>query len=59
MYYGNCGGFSTAVKPAPHAQLQTAFVSSTNLYGNPIQSVPQQQKITYLYGNPLQLVPQQ
>ncbi|KAJ0752168.1 hypothetical protein HanPI659440_Chr09g0321251 [Helianthus annuus] len=36
MYYGNCGGSSTAAKPAPHAPLQTTFVTSTDLYGNPI-----------------------
>ncbi|KAJ0836938.1 hypothetical protein HanRHA438_Chr16g0772581 [Helianthus annuus] len=35
MYYGNCGGTSTVARPAQHAQLQTTFVSSTNMYGTP------------------------
>ncbi|KAJ0839535.1 putative transcription factor interactor and regulator CCHC(Zn) family [Helianthus annuus] len=35
MYYGNCGGTSTVSRPAQHAQLQTAFVLSTDMYGTP------------------------
>ncbi|KAJ0851164.1 hypothetical protein HanPSC8_Chr13g0589101 [Helianthus annuus] len=35
MYYGNYGSSSTAARPAPHAQLQTAFVSR-DMYGNPL-----------------------
>ncbi|KAF5771650.1 putative transcription factor interactor and regulator CCHC(Zn) family [Helianthus annuus] len=42
MYYGNCGGNNTVTKPAEHAQLQTAFVSSTNIYGTPKPSAPEQ-----------------
>ncbi|MFS7995456.1 hypothetical protein Hanom_Chr12g01118111 [Helianthus anomalus] len=56
MYYGNCGGSSTAAKPAPHAPLQTTFVTSTDLYGNPIQIVAQPQRTTNFYGNPIQPV---
>ncbi|KAM0055002.1 hypothetical protein Hdeb2414_s0006g00201071 [Helianthus debilis subsp. tardiflorus] len=35
MYCGNCGGTGIVTKPAQHAQLQTAFVSSTDMYGTP------------------------
>ncbi|KAJ0755596.1 putative transcription factor interactor and regulator CCHC(Zn) family [Helianthus annuus] len=42
MYYGNCGGTSTVTKPAQHAQLQTAFVLSTDMYGTPKPAAPEQ-----------------
>ncbi|KAJ0887610.1 hypothetical protein HanRHA438_Chr09g0392871 [Helianthus annuus] len=42
MYYGNCGGTTTVAKPAQHAQLQTAFVSSTDMYGTPKLAAPEQ-----------------
>ncbi|KAJ0692380.1 hypothetical protein HanPI659440_Chr15g0585241 [Helianthus annuus] len=38
---------------ASHASLQTAFVTSTNLYGNPIQVPVKPAPTTHLYGNPL------
>ncbi|KAJ0491815.1 hypothetical protein HanIR_Chr12g0567951 [Helianthus annuus] len=56
MYYG---APSTAAKPATHAPIQTAFVSSTDLYGNPILVPAKPAPTTDLYGNPLQRVPQQ
>ncbi|KAJ0843694.1 hypothetical protein HanRHA438_Chr15g0694101 [Helianthus annuus] len=38
---------------ASHAPLQTAFVTSTNFYGNPIQVPVKPAPTTDLYGNPL------
>ncbi|KAJ0848657.1 putative transcription factor interactor and regulator CCHC(Zn) family [Helianthus annuus] len=54
MYYGKCGGSSTAARPAPHAQLQTAFVSR-DMYGNPLPVSSTQTAFvsnTDMYGNP-------
>ncbi|KAJ0753471.1 putative transcription factor interactor and regulator CCHC(Zn) family [Helianthus annuus] len=42
MYYGNCGGTSMVARPAQHAQLQTAFVSSTDMYGTPQTAASEQ-----------------
>ncbi|XP_021991068.1 uncharacterized protein LOC110887807 [Helianthus annuus] len=54
MYYGNCGSSSTSARPAPHAQLQTAFVSR-DMYGNPLPVSKTQTTFvssTDMYGNP-------
>ncbi|KAF5786654.1 hypothetical protein HanXRQr2_Chr10g0443561 [Helianthus annuus] len=56
MYYGTS---STSARPVSHAPLQTAFVTSTDLYGNPIQVPVKPAPTTDLYGNPLQPSPQQ
>ncbi|KAL9992246.1 putative transcription factor interactor and regulator CCHC(Zn) family [Helianthus debilis subsp. tardiflorus] len=57
MYYGTSStSFARPVSPAP---LQTAFVTSTDLYGNPIQVPVKPAPTTDLYGNPLQPAPQQ
>ncbi|KAJ0856986.1 hypothetical protein HanRHA438_Chr13g0584851 [Helianthus annuus] len=42
IYYGNCGGTSTVARPAQHAQLQMAFVSSTDMYGTSQPAAPEQ-----------------
>ncbi|KAJ0921583.1 hypothetical protein HanPSC8_Chr05g0193211 [Helianthus annuus] len=54
MYYG---APSTSARPAPHAPIQTAFVTSTDLYGNPIQVPDKPASTIDLYGNPLHPVP--
>ncbi|KAJ0840798.1 putative transcription factor interactor and regulator CCHC(Zn) family [Helianthus annuus] len=56
MYYG---ASSTSARPVSHAPLQTAFITSTYLYGNPIQVPVKPAPTTDLYGNPLQPAPQQ
>ncbi|KAF5771644.1 putative transcription factor interactor and regulator CCHC(Zn) family [Helianthus annuus] len=57
MYYGTSS--TSSARPVSHAPLQTAFLTSTNLYGNPIQVPVKPAPTTDLYGNPLQPVPQQ
>ncbi|KAJ0872193.1 putative transcription factor interactor and regulator CCHC(Zn) family [Helianthus annuus] len=57
MYYGTSS--TSSARPVSHAPLQTAFVTSTNLYGNQIQVPVKPAPTTDLYGNPLQPVPQQ
>ncbi|KAJ0755592.1 hypothetical protein HanPI659440_Chr09g0359621 [Helianthus annuus] len=51
MYYGTSS--SSSARPGSHAPLQTAFVTSTDLYGNPIQAPVKPAPTTDLYGNPL------
>ncbi|KAJ0448061.1 hypothetical protein HanLR1_Chr17g0671011 [Helianthus annuus] len=51
MYYGTSS--SSSARPGSHAPLQTAFVTSTDLYGNPIQVPVKPAPTTDLYGNPL------
>ncbi|KAJ0682372.1 putative transcription factor interactor and regulator CCHC(Zn) family [Helianthus annuus] len=55
MYYGTSS--TSSARPVSHAPLQTTFVTSTYLYGNPIQVPVKPAPITDLYGNPLQPVP--
>ncbi|KAM0035284.1 putative transcription factor interactor and regulator CCHC(Zn) family [Helianthus debilis subsp. tardiflorus] len=55
MYYGNSG--TSSARPGSHAPLQTAFVTSTDLYGNQIQVPAKPAPTTDLYGNPLQPPP--
>ncbi|KAJ0799993.1 putative transcription factor interactor and regulator CCHC(Zn) family [Helianthus annuus] len=56
MYYGTSS--TSSARPVSHAPLQTAFVTSTELYGNPIQVPVKPAPTTDLYGNPLQPAPQ-
>ncbi|KAJ0683170.1 putative transcription factor interactor and regulator CCHC(Zn) family [Helianthus annuus] len=51
MYYGTSS--SSSARPGSHAPLQTAFVTSTDLYGNQIQVPVKPAPTTDLYGNPL------
>ncbi|KAJ0956770.1 putative transcription factor interactor and regulator CCHC(Zn) family [Helianthus annuus] len=55
MYYGTSS--SSSARLGSHAPLQTAFVTSTNMYGNPIQVPVKPAPTTDLYGNPLQPPP--
>ncbi|KAF5775114.1 putative transcription factor interactor and regulator CCHC(Zn) family [Helianthus annuus] len=55
MYYGTPS--SSSARPGSHAPLQTAFVTSTDLYGNQIQVPVKPAPTTDLYGNPLQPPP--
>ncbi|KAJ0646995.1 putative protein kinase RLK-Pelle-DLSV family [Helianthus annuus] len=55
MYYGTSG--TSSARPGSHAPLQTAFVTSTDLYGNQIQVPVKPAPTTDLYGNPLQPPP--
>ncbi|KAJ0604247.1 putative transcription factor interactor and regulator CCHC(Zn) family [Helianthus annuus] len=57
MYYGTSS--TSSARQISHAPLQTAFVTSTDLYGNQIQVPVKPAPTTDLYGNPLQPVPQQ
>ncbi|KAF5774309.1 hypothetical protein HanXRQr2_Chr13g0598831 [Helianthus annuus] len=57
MYYGTSS--TSSARPVSHAPLQTAFVTSTDLYGNQIQVPVKPAPTTGLYGNPLQPVHQQ
>ncbi|KAJ0943237.1 putative transcription factor interactor and regulator CCHC(Zn) family [Helianthus annuus] len=45
MYYGTSS--TSSARPGSHAPLQTAFVTSTDLYGNPLQPPPVQQQACY------------
>ncbi|KAJ0781489.1 hypothetical protein HanPI659440_Chr06g0249881 [Helianthus annuus] len=51
MYYGTSS--TSSARPGSHAPLQTAFVTSTDLYGNQIQVPVKPAPTTDLYGNPL------
>ncbi|KAJ0887806.1 putative transcription factor interactor and regulator CCHC(Zn) family [Helianthus annuus] len=51
MYYGTSS--SSSARPGSHAPLQTAFVTSTDMYGNPIQVPVKPAPTTDMYGNPL------
>ncbi|KAM0056228.1 putative transcription factor interactor and regulator CCHC(Zn) family [Helianthus debilis subsp. tardiflorus] len=55
MYYGTSS--SSSARPGSHAPLQTAFVTSTDMYGNQIQVPVKPAPTTDLYGNPLQPPP--
>ncbi|KAJ0856452.1 hypothetical protein HanRHA438_Chr13g0578621 [Helianthus annuus] len=62
MYYGTSS--SSSARPGSHAPLQTMFVTSTDLYGNPIQVPVKPAPVkpaptTDLYGNPLPSVASQ
>ncbi|KAJ0522767.1 putative transcription factor interactor and regulator CCHC(Zn) family [Helianthus annuus] len=57
MYYGTSS--TSSARPGSHAPLQTAFVTSTDLYGNQIQVPAKPAPTTDLYGNPLQPPPVQ
>ncbi|KAJ0942046.1 putative transcription factor interactor and regulator CCHC(Zn) family [Helianthus annuus] len=55
MYYGTSS--SSSARTGPHAPLQTAFVTSTDMYGNPVQVPVKPAPTTDMYGNPIQLPP--
>ncbi|KAF5775980.1 putative transcription factor interactor and regulator CCHC(Zn) family [Helianthus annuus] len=52
MYYGTSS--TSSARRVSHAPLQTAFVTSTDLYGNQIQVPVKPAPTTDLYGNPQQ-----
>ncbi|KAF5771648.1 putative transcription factor interactor and regulator CCHC(Zn) family [Helianthus annuus] len=55
MYYGTSS--SSSARTGPHAPLQTAFVTSTDMYGNPVQVPVKPAPTTDMYGNPIQPPP--
>ncbi|KAJ0786923.1 putative transcription factor interactor and regulator CCHC(Zn) family [Helianthus annuus] len=55
MYYGT--STTSSAKAGSHAPLQTAFVTSTDMYGNPVQVPVKPPPTTDLYGNPVQPPP--
>ncbi|KAJ0900472.1 putative transcription factor interactor and regulator CCHC(Zn) family [Helianthus annuus] len=55
MYYGTSN--SSSARTGPHAPLQTAFVTSTDMYGNPVQVPVKPASTTDMYGNPIQPPP--
>ncbi|KAJ0944200.1 putative transcription factor interactor and regulator CCHC(Zn) family [Helianthus annuus] len=55
MYYGTSS--SSSARTGPHAPLQTTFVTSTDMYGNPVQVPVKPAPTTDMYGNPLQPPP--
>ncbi|KAF5760153.1 putative transcription factor interactor and regulator CCHC(Zn) family [Helianthus annuus] len=55
MYYGTSS--SSSARTGPHAPLQTAFVTSTDMYGNPVQVPVKPAPTTNMYGNPIQPPP--
>ncbi|KAF5793750.1 putative transcription factor interactor and regulator CCHC(Zn) family [Helianthus annuus] len=55
MYYGT--STSSSAKAGSHTPLQTAFVTSTDMYGNPVQVPVKPPPTTDLYGNPIQPPP--
>ncbi|KAJ0822142.1 putative transcription factor interactor and regulator CCHC(Zn) family [Helianthus annuus] len=55
MYYGNSS--TSSARTGPHAPLQTAFVTSTDMYGNPVQVPIKPPPTTDMYGNPIQPPP--
>ncbi|KAF5820025.1 putative transcription factor interactor and regulator CCHC(Zn) family [Helianthus annuus] len=61
MYYGTSSTFSARSivpsNPGSHAPLQTAFVTSTDMYGNQIQVPVKPAPTTDMYGNPIQPPP--
>ncbi|MFS7989259.1 putative transcription factor interactor and regulator CCHC(Zn) family [Helianthus anomalus] len=61
MYYGTSSTSSARSivpsNPGSHAPLQTAFVTTTDMYGNPIQVPVKPPPTTDMYGNPIQPPP--
>ncbi|KAJ0483268.1 putative transcription factor interactor and regulator CCHC(Zn) family [Helianthus annuus] len=59
MYYGTTSSSSSrAIVPSSqHAPLQTAFVTSTDMYGNTVQVPFKPPPTTDMYGNPIQPPP--
>ncbi|MFS7908922.1 putative transcription factor interactor and regulator CCHC(Zn) family [Helianthus anomalus] len=61
MYYGISSTSSARSivpsNPGSHAPLQTAFVTTTDMYGNPIQVPVKPPPTTDMYGNPIQPPP--
>ncbi|KAM0050260.1 putative transcription factor interactor and regulator CCHC(Zn) family [Helianthus debilis subsp. tardiflorus] len=59
MYYGTTSSSSSrAIVPSSqHAPLQTAFVTSTDMYGNTVQVPVKPPPTTDMYGNPIQPPP--
>ncbi|KAJ0546039.1 putative transcription factor interactor and regulator CCHC(Zn) family [Helianthus annuus] len=55
MYYGTSS--TSSARTGPHAPLQTAFVTSTDMYGNPVQVPVKPPPTTDMYGNPIQSPP--
>ncbi|KAF5823955.1 putative transcription factor interactor and regulator CCHC(Zn) family [Helianthus annuus] len=55
MYYGTSS--SSSARTGPRAPLQTAFVTSTDMYGNPVQVPVKPAPTTDMYGNPIQPPP--
>ncbi|KAJ0682367.1 putative transcription factor interactor and regulator CCHC(Zn) family [Helianthus annuus] len=55
MYCGTSN--SSSARTGPHAPLQTAFVTSTDMYGNPVQVPVKPAPTTDMYGNPIQPPP--
>ncbi|KAJ0524015.1 putative transcription factor interactor and regulator CCHC(Zn) family [Helianthus annuus] len=55
MYYGTSS--TSSARTGPHAPLQTAFVTSTDMYGNPVQVPVKPPPTTDMYGNPIQPPP--
>uniref|UniRef100_A0A251TZZ7 Putative zinc finger, CCHC-type n=1 Tax=Helianthus annuus TaxID=4232 RepID=A0A251TZZ7_HELAN len=55
MYCGTSN--SSAARTGSHAPLQTAFVTSTDCFGNPIQVPVKPPPTTDMYGNPIQPPP--
>ncbi|KAJ0495238.1 putative transcription factor interactor and regulator CCHC(Zn) family [Helianthus annuus] len=53
-----CGTSNTSsARTGPHAPLQTAFVTSTDMYGNPVQVPVKPPPTTDMYGNPIEPPP--
>ncbi|KAJ0941482.1 hypothetical protein HanRHA438_Chr02g0095001 [Helianthus annuus] len=61
MYYGTTSTSSARAivpsNPGSHAPLQTAFVTSTDMYGNTVQVPVKPPPTTDMYGNPIQPPP--
>ncbi|KAF5760889.1 putative transcription factor interactor and regulator CCHC(Zn) family [Helianthus annuus] len=55
MYYGTSS--TSSARTGPHAPLQMAFVTSTDMYGNPVQVPVKPPPTTDMYGNPIQPPP--
>ncbi|KAJ0525643.1 hypothetical protein HanRHA438_Chr09g0394711 [Helianthus annuus] len=55
MYYGTSS--SSSARTGSHAPIQTAFVTSTDCFGNPIQVPVKPPPTTDMYGNPIQPPP--
>ncbi|KAJ0601815.1 hypothetical protein HanIR_Chr03g0132961 [Helianthus annuus] len=55
MYYGTSN--TSSARTGPHAPLQTTFVTSTDMYGNPVQVPVKPPPTTDMYGNPIQPPP--
>ncbi|KAF5785694.1 putative transcription factor interactor and regulator CCHC(Zn) family [Helianthus annuus] len=55
MYYGTSS--SSSARTGSHAPIQTAFVTSTDCFGNPIQVPVKPPPTTDIFGNPIQPPP--